>query len=33
VGIIVGLSVSEKVLSSKVYKNDIGISLEAGIKF
>lgn len=33
VGIILGLSVYEKLLSSEVYKNDIGIKLEIGIKF
>ncbi|MBN1184085.1 MAG: hypothetical protein JXB49_17455 [Bacteroidales bacterium] len=33
VGITLGLSVYEKLLSSKVYKNDIGIKLEIGIKF
>jgi len=32
-GLIVGLSAYEKILSSKVYKNDIGIKLELGIKF
>jgi hypothetical protein len=33
VGITLGLSVYEKLLSSEVYKNDIGIKLEIGIKF
>lgn len=33
VGLTLGLSVYEKILSSKVYKNDIGIKLEIGIKF
>lgn len=33
VGIILGISVYEKILSSEVYKNDIGIKLETGIKF
>jgi hypothetical protein len=33
VGIILGLSVYEKILSSEVYKNDIGLKIEAGIKF
>lgn len=33
VGITLGLNVYEKVLSSKVYKNDVGIKLEFGVKF
>lgn len=33
VGITLGLSVYEKVLSSEVYKNDFGLKLEIGIKF
>lgn len=33
VGMILGLSVYEKLLSAEVYKNDIGVKLEAGIKF
>jgi len=33
VGLTLGLSIYEKILSSKVYKNDIGIKLELGIKF
>lgn len=33
VGLILGLSVYEKILSSEVYKNDLGIKLEIGIKF
>lgn len=33
VGITLGLSVYEKLLSSEVYKNDIGIKFEIGIKF
>jgi hypothetical protein len=32
-GITMGLSVYEKALSSKVYKNDLGVKLEIGIKF
>lgn len=33
VGITLGLSVYEKLLSSEVYKNDVGIKLEIGLKF
>ena len=33
VGITLGLSIYEKLLSSEVYKNDIGIKFEIGIKF
>ena len=33
VGITFGLSIYEKLLNSKVYKNDLGIKLEIGIKF
>ncbi len=33
VGITAGVSVYEKLLTSKVYKNDLGIRLELGIKF
>ena len=33
VGIVLGASLYEKVLSSEVYKNDIGLKLELGIKF
>jgi hypothetical protein len=33
VGITLGLSVYEKILSSEVYKNDLGVKLEIGIKF
>jgi hypothetical protein len=32
-GIIVGLSIYEKLLSSQAYKNDLGVKLEIGIKF
>lgn len=32
-GLVLGLSIYEKILSSEVYKNDIGIKLELGIKF
>lgn len=32
-GLTFGLSVYEKILSSKVYKNDLGIKLEVGVKF
>lgn len=33
VGITVGLGIYEKFLTSEVYKNDIGLRLEVGIKF
>lgn len=33
VGLTVGVSVYEKILSSEVYKNDLGIKLEVGLKF
>lgn len=33
VGIMVGVSVYEKLLSSKVYKSDLGLKFELGIKF
>jgi hypothetical protein len=33
VGLTLGISVYEKLLSSKVYKNDLGLKLEIGIKF
>jgi hypothetical protein len=33
VGITLGISVYEKLLSSKVYKSDVGLKLEMGIKF
>lgn len=33
VGIVIGLSAYEKLLNSEVYKNDIGVKLELGIKF
>ena len=33
VGIALGISIYEKSLSSKVYKNDFGIKLDIGIKF
>ena len=33
VGIVLGLSVYEKILNSEVYKNDVGFKLEIGIKF
>lgn len=33
VGITLGLSIYEKLLSSEVYKNDVGIKLEIGLKF
>lgn len=32
-GLALGISVYEKLMSSKVYKNDIGVKLELGIKF
>lgn len=32
-GITFGLSIYEKILSSEVYKNDLGIKLEFGVKF
>ena len=32
-GIIIGASIYEKLLSSEVYKNDLGLKLEIGIKF
>lgn len=32
-GLTVGVSVFERLLSSKVYKNDFGVKLELGIKF
>lgn len=32
-GIVAGLSLNEKLLSSKVYKNDLGLKLEVGLKF
>lgn len=32
-GLTVGISVYEKLLSSEVYKNDLGLKLELGIKF
>ncbi len=33
VGLTLGISVYEKLLSSEVYKNDLGLKLELGIKF
>jgi len=33
VGLTVGISIYEKLLTSKVYKNDLGVKLEIGIKF
>jgi len=33
VGIVVGLSAYEKILNSEVYKSDIGVKLDIGIKF
>lgn len=33
IGITIGLGVYEKLLSSKVYKSDVGVKLEVGIKF
>lgn len=33
VGITLGLSIFEKILSSEVYKNDVGLKLEIGLKF
>jgi len=32
-GLILSISVYEKILSSEIYKNDIGLKLEIGIKF
>lgn len=32
-GITIGFSIYEKVLTSKVYKNDLGLKLEIGVKF
>lgn len=32
-GFVAGISVYEKLLSSKVYKNDIGVKFEIGLKF